>query len=400
MSEQSPATLDYARSRQKLDLASTVHQIRAKTGSSVGFLPEWMKLNVGQGRILFNEYLEMRLWDPEFCARSDLKEFVGNWGMRRIWKMANFVPGVQVLATNKIAASAILEAYGLSVPHQAGLHAVSVVPGHGRTSTPEALESFLLQDLSYPAFGKPLSGNQSLGSVSLNSRDASSGMLVGQDGKKIAAKALAHEIHDNYATGGYIFQSRLIPHEAVRAVCGERTATVRVLTIAGSQGPSVFRACWKIPAGANGVDNFWRPGNLLASLNLEDGTIRRVVCGSGLAMTEVDQHPDTHTRLLGMKVPLWEEICAAALAGAAAMSDFGLLGWDIAATSSGAVIVEVNDTPDVVMHQITDRRGILESAFQRFMEERRQARNFWNANIRAAARKEYSPSVWFSPLEK
>ena len=242
------------------------------------------------------------------------------------------------------------------------------------------------------AFGKPLSGYQSLGSVSLESCESSSGILTRQDGKKIEAGTLAREIHDCYGGSGYIFQPRLVPHEAVRAVCGARVATLRILTIFGSEGPRVFRACWKIPAGPNYADNFWRPGNLLASINLENGIVSRVVSGTGLTMTEVERHPDTNTPLVGMKVPLWEECCAAALTGATALPDFGLLGWDIAATSTGAVIIEVNDTPDAIMPQIADRRGIMEPMFQKFLDDRRHAEKAWKASVQAVAKKEYSSS--------
>ena len=391
LSDQPAATFDAERPRQKFDLASVSRELMVKTGSSRFFL-EWMKLNAGPGRVLFDEYLAMRLWDPAFCQRSSLNEFVGNRGMEKIWRTANFIPGAHALSSNKIAAAAILGAYGLSMPALSGLHAAGVIPGSGRTSTPEALEQFLLRELSYPAFGKPLAGFQSLGSVSLDSCDASSGMLTRQDGKQIGAGYLAREIHARYARGGYIFQPRLTPREEVRALCGERAATLRILTTFGPEGPRIFRVCWKIPAGPNWADNFWRPGNLLASVDMETGTVQRVVTGTGFAMTEVERHPDTNTRILGMKVPLWEERCAAALVGAAAMPDFGLLGWDIAATATGPVIVEANDTPDAIMMQIADRRGLLEPAFRKFLDERRHAEKVWKAEVRAAFGDEHALS--------
>ena len=278
---------------------------------------------------------------------------------------------------------------------------MGTLPGSGRTSTAEALESFLVHDLSYPAFGKPLCGFQSLGSVSLESCDPPSGLLTRQDGKKVEARALAQEIHARYAKDGYIFQPRLIPHEAVRAICGERTATVRILTILEPQGPRIFRAAWKIPAGSNWADNFWRPGNLLASIRLDDGVVQHVVSGSGLAMSEVDNHPDTKAPIVGTKVPLWEELCKAALAGAAAMPELGLLGWDIAATSTGPVIVEVNDTPDAIMPQIAARQGILDPYFEKFLEGRRSAEVVWRANLRASNKRELGTSFsLFSSADK
>jgi hypothetical protein len=384
------------KSQKKLDLAPTIQAIKDKTGSSVGFFSEWAKLNFGPGRIMFNEYLEMRLWDTDFYPREGLKEFVGHWQARKVWQTANFVPGLNALATNKIATAAVLGAYGLPVPPMAGLHAAGALPGPGRTSTPETLEAFLLNDLAYPAFGKPLSGIQSLGSVSLQSCEKSTGLITKQDGGTIGAAELAKEIHAAYAKDGYIFQPRLIPHDDVRALIGERIACLRVLTIMRPEGPAVFRACWKIPTGKNWVDNFWRPGNLLASVDIADGAIRRVISGTGLTMAEVYMHPDTSVRLTGVKVPLWEKVCATALAGAAAMADFGVLGWDIAVTAAGPVIIEINDTPDLIMHQISDRRGIMEPVFQQFLAERRRGARDLVAVLRDRTRKEYAPGMKFA----
>jgi glutathione synthase/RimK-type ligase-like ATP-grasp enzyme len=47
-----------------------------------------------------------------------------------------------------------------------------------------------------------------------------------------------------------------------------------------------------------------------------------------------------------------------------------LLGWDIAPVESGAVVVEVNHLPDFRLHQIADRRGILDAALVEFLRDR------------------------------
>ncbi len=389
MTDDAFAILDTARPRKPHDMRSVVGEIAAKTGSGVGFLPEWLKLNVGPGHILFDEYINMRLWDPDFYPRADLKSFIGNWGMVRLWRAANFVESMKALTENKIAAAAVLGAYGLSAPPLLGLHAAGALSGDGRTSTAEELEKFLLHRLVTPAFGKPLQGLQSLGTISISSLDAETGLLIRQDGSEIPAAALAREIHDSYGQSGYIFQPRLAPHADVRAVCGDRVATVRVITLMTEEGPRIFRAAWKIPAGANSVDNFWREGNILAAIDLENGTVSRAITGTGTAMREIDKHPDTGAAFSGLKVPLFEDICRAALTGAAAFSGFGLLGWDIAATKDGPVVIELNDTPDAVMAQIAHRKGLLDAEFAAFLQDRRRAFRSWKAEQKKIMKREY-----------
>ncbi|MBU6475850.1 MAG: hypothetical protein KGQ70_07770 [Alphaproteobacteria bacterium] len=394
--------LDVARPARVHNIPQTVAAMKAAGGSPAGFFFEWLKLRLGRNRLPLSDYLTMKLWDKTLYSGAKLDTFTGkSEKAREIYRAANFIPEVQALAGSKLASNAILTAHGLPVVPLLGLHTARAFPGPGRTATPEALASFLLNDLSYPAFGKPLWGIQSLGSVSLSSRDAAAGTVTLQNGGTVEALRLAREIHAAYFMHGYIFQPRLAPHPDVKAVCGDRLATVRVLTAERkAYGPCVLRTCWKIPAGASNADNFWRAGNILAGIDAETGAVTRAVTGSGSALREVETHPDTGARLPGLAVPLWEDICRTALFGATAMSGFWLLGWDIAATADGSVILDVNEKPDFVMHQMADRRGVIDETFAEFLADRRAERRDWNRRTREDGRNDLKASYDFSAPEK
>ena len=65
-----------------------------------------------------------------------------------------------------------------------------------------------------------------------------------------------------------------------------------------------------------------------------------------------------------------------ALAGAKLMQHVPMIGWDIAPAESGPIIVEMNETPDLSLNQLADKRGILEQEFLDFMSyQRRNARD-------------------------
>ena len=155
-------------------------------------------------------------------------------------------------------------------------------------------------------------------------------------------------------------------------MCGDRLATVRLMTIWSQGEPKLLRACFKIPAGSNTADNFWRPGNLLARLDLDTGRIGRVVRGTGIGLEELTHHPDTGAPLVGTEVPNWAALTEAALEGARLLKHVALIGWDIAPVDAGAVIVELNQTPDFLLPQLADRRGMLDIDFARFLAERKQ----------------------------
>jgi glutathione synthase/RimK-type ligase-like ATP-grasp enzyme len=58
--------------------------------------------------------------------------------------------------------------------------------------------------------------------------------------------------------------------------------------------------------------------------------------------------------------------------GAKLLEALPLVGWDIAPVDSGALLVEANVTPDFQIHQLADRRGMLDAAFTSFLRQRKR----------------------------
>jgi hypothetical protein len=228
-----------------------------------------------------------------------------------------------------------------------------------------------------------MDSQRSLGSIGLEAYDRGTDSLVTGPDRKVPVGEFAAAVAEHYK-GGYIFQRRISPHAGVRAVAGNRLATVRAITILTDQGPQLLRALWKIPAGDNVADNFWRSGNLLATLDMETGHVIRAVRGSGLALEEVTHHPDTGAALVGIEVPNWREIVSLALDAASTLSEVPLIGWDMAAVEGGALIVEPNFTPDFFMTQLADRRGMLDARFNAFLASCKAAAQRTKRKRRAA----------------
>ena len=63
---------------------------------------------------------------------------------------------------------------------------------------------------------------------------------------------------------------------------------------------------------------------------------------------------------------------AVAMEAARLFAPLGLVGWRIAPTHQGPVIIDVEESPDLASHQIADRRGVMTREFQAFLAERRE----------------------------
>ena len=382
------AAIDVARPRQELALAPTLQRIAAECGTSLfGLIKGYAKLAFGPGRLSLDEYLALRLFDPRMYADTDTRAFVGLTQSRKIWITANFRVDQFALAENKIAADALFAAYGFRTTTTQALFCNRVGRQSPRLLRNGAeLRHFLRDPQHYPLFAKPLDGFQSLGSVSIDRYDPARDCLVTVSGQPLPLDNFVADVDQHYGAG-YLLQRRVSPHGTVRAICGDRLATVRLLTIMSAGAPRIIRACWKIPAGAHGADNFWRAGNLLAQLDLATGRVLRVVRGVGLTLEEVTHHPDTGAALVGSVVPNWDAVTETALEGATVLPELKLIGWDIAPVDEGAMLVELNHTPDFILPQLADRRGILDEEFKAFLGECERLCRRWEREQRAGSKR-------------
>ena len=387
------ASIEVAKPAHSLSLAGTLLQIAADTGTPYfQLIREFAGLAFGPGKLSFEEYVALRLFDPKMYEGADKKAFVGLAASRWIWLQANHRIEYFGLLDNKIAADALFAAYGFStIPTLAIFSEQLGRPATALLHSAEELSAFLTRGEIYPLFGKPIDGRQSLGSASLDRYDAGRRCLVTAGGREIPLDAFITDLRQHYA-GGYLFQKRVSPHAAVRAICGDHLATVRLLTIWVEGEPRLLRACWKIPGGSNAADNFWRPGNLLAQVDVETGRIGRAMRGTGMKLEELTHHPDTGAALVGSEVPNWRAVAETALEGARLLKHVALIGWDIAPVDGGAMLVELNQTPDFLLPQLADRRGILDTAFSAFLAERKRDAAAWKREKKQSVRQDSRPA--------
>lgn len=108
--------------------------------------------------------------------------------------------------------------------------------------------------------------------------------------------------------------------------------------------------------GRNGsfVDNAGA-GGIFGAVDVDTGKITAVADENQHHYTE---HPDTHVALIEFCVPQWEEACAVAKRAAQSVPEATFVGWDLAYTDRGWIVVEGNHCP-LIIYQIATERGLL-----------------------------------------
>jgi len=105
-----------------------------------------------------------------------------------------------------------------------------------------------------------------------------------------------------------------------------------------------------------------KAGGLIVPVELEDGRLGRACFGYG--GQDHDIHPASGAPIAGRTLPHWEE-AAALVTGAhgTAFADYVLIGWDVAITADGPLLIEGNGKPGVLMPQRAARRGLGEGRY-------------------------------------
>jgi hypothetical protein len=354
--------------------AALMKMVAAAKSSPLKIMREYTALAFGPGRVSFAEYHKLRLFDDAYYEGQDKRAVIGWKRNSQINLIANYRYDWWGMLSDKIASESYLRAYGFpTIPTMAIYSDKAAHSSKTLLKNAGQLREFLSNEVLYPMFGKPTDGLQSLGSISLKRFNVARREIETTDGRFIPLDEFANDIIAHYS-GGYVFQVLAQPHAGVRAICGERIATCRIVTIMLDGEPKLFRACWKIPAGANTADNFWRPGNMLAQLDITNGRVLRAMSGAGVDLVEHTHHPDSAAALVGAEVPMWPQLVSTVLEAARLMQNVAMIGWDVTTLEGGPVIVEMNETPDLFLNQLADRRGVMDEDFTRFLAQQKKSR--------------------------
>jgi len=127
--------------------------------------------------------------------------------------------------------------------------------------------------------------------------------------------------------------------------------TVRIDTLIDGDVCIINAACLKVGNGDAQVDN-WARGAIAIGVNLRNGALAPIgIRKAAYGRTVHETHPDTGVCFQGVELPWWPEVCDLACRAALALRPHVTLGWDIAITPEGPVVIEANETGDVFLLQ-------------------------------------------------
>lgn len=210
-------------------------------------------------------------------------------------------------------------------------------------------------------FLKTIDGSHGEGAF-LATRSNDTWKFAGQEGT--AAELFGYCMAQLGSRAGWLVQPRIQPCAAIEAEFAPKAlGTVRIVTLLRGDTVHLLAALLKIPLGDSVADNFSEgsSGNMIAPIDLATGCL-----GSGVMsesrdwpqLTLVENHPESGRRISGFQLPFWQETVDLVRSAQSTLHEAATLGWDVALTDAGPLIVEANAGYGVEIHQVALQRGM------------------------------------------
>ena len=157
-----------------------------------------------------------------------------------------------------------------------------------------------------------------------------------------------------------LLEEFVVQHEDVSKLYPLSVNTYRIVTVLTEGVPHIVYAFVRIGNGGRFVDNI-NAGGMAAPVNIETGVIEYPAFDKDSNYYET--HPYTSCAIKGYQLPQWQKAVETVLSAATVVPQVGYVGWDVAATENGVVLIEGNPFPghDILQMppHVPDKIGML-----------------------------------------
>lgn len=272
---------------------------------------------------------------------GDYRKFIGHRKIRRIDQEFFHKGGDHSVLENKYAFDRLVTQYGIPTPRLIARtcnRTISFTEGDVYVQDIAGLAQAIHHAISLSeadsVFVKPLEG------------------IGGQSSFKLSKSSSPDDIttiFESMETTDFIFQETLVQHECIDAIYDGSINTLRILAYVtpGSHKIEIITAYMRFGAGGSVVDNTAAQG-LRVPVDLETWRLKgpgksSLRAGAGTFV----QHPDSGQSLDGYQLPFESETIHL-VETIAPLFDKSFVGWDIALTEQGPVVIEGNQNPHLI----------------------------------------------------
>lgn len=126
--------------------------------------------------------------------------------------------------------------------------------------------------------------------------------------------------------------------------------TIRVVTL----NKNVVTAYLRIGNYGNVVDNF-NHGGMVTAIDIDDGIIKYKAIDK--ETNEYEIHPMTNKKIVGVKIPMWEDVKKLCVDACDVVPEIGYIAWDVCLGEKKPFLIEGNDFPGHDLYQLPVHRS-------------------------------------------
>ncbi|MGH6838665.1 MAG: sugar-transfer associated ATP-grasp domain-containing protein [Methylocella sp.] len=158
----------------------------------------------------------------------------------------------------------------------------------------------------------------------------------------------AAKLGDEFRKEDCLAQPFIENHPAIALVTNGALASLRIVTgLDGGDETEFVTSLITLPHGTCDTS-----AGIICSIERETGRVRRAAFPDGGV---AERHPDTGLPIVGIMLPFWHaSIELVRRAHKIAFARFAFLGWDVALTHDGPVLLETNSGWGALFHQVLD----------------------------------------------
>ena len=290
-----------------------------------------------------DSYFRFAQFKKEYDDMEIMKTFVPQGGYARY--CINSAPRYQVLIDDKILYHDIMTRYGLPVPERFFSYSYGLFKADGRLLNDQDVDRILAEITDPTIFIKRNMCGEGSG-VFLATRKEDG--FYTSDGLKLTAAS----IRDNFNDDQYLFERKVEQHPTLAQFNPSSVNTCRIITYRNKA-----IACG-VRFGREGsfIDNAAK-GGVVVSVDMQTGLL------GAYGLREYDatkyyEHPDSHVSFKGTSIPFWHEMVEAVEQTCRMLPYYSSVGFDVACTPTGPVIIEINTGTGASAPQMGKDRGI------------------------------------------
>lgn len=180
--------------------------------------------------------------------------------------------------------------------------------------------------------------------------------LAGADVKKEYSKDIEDKKeYFNHAIQNRIFLEELVlQHPDLNILCDKSVNTMRIMTFNNKGNSRIIWMGLRVGNGINSIDNFHAKG---MGVNIDIDTGKLVGVAIDKDLNEYKEHPVSHVKFDGFQIPYFKEAKELVLKASLESDKILVVGWDVAITPNGPIIIEGNRRPGFDLVQVLEGKG-------------------------------------------